>query len=102
MSARYFVDMDGYGDACLWRGDGPSDSACVSVIGRNELRPDQDFLWPLLVGVLTGDDETVERLAVAVSAHERGDGAWQRLTPEMRVEYRQSVRAALRALRGES
>lgn len=62
----YFVAPDGFGDPALWREDPTGGAAHQSVLARYELDDDTAFLWPILVGVLTEDDEVAERVKAAL------------------------------------
>lgn len=64
--STYFVAPDGYSDETLWAGAGPDDSTCSPVVARHELG--YDLLWDVLVGVLTEDADTLERMAEAIHA----------------------------------
>lgn len=98
----YFVAPDGNGDPTIWQRDGAEQQHGIGFIAKYELGEHQDVLWPVLVGVLTEDAETVERLARAIYE----DGSWQSQCPwdklfeSTREECRKNARAVVGALRG--
>lgn len=90
----YFVAPDAYGDECLWRHtDNPDKPEEVAM--RAAYDAADPALWPVLVGVLTDDDDTA--LAVAKAIRDEYEDGHELTEP---YEWLPEARAALKALRG--
>lgn len=101
---EYWIDKDGNGDETLWRDDGRifEPVNAESVIRRSDLSDAADLLWPILTGVLTEDDDTVETVARAIREADTDITHHVVWLDEREERYYSGLsRAALRALRGE-
>ena len=99
--SRYFVADDGAGESTIWEEVDGKDPAVL--VRRAELPgPHADLLWSVLVGVLTADDDTVERLAHLLWARIAYGAADDQIATEhwkvTRGWYEDHVRTALAAL----
>lgn len=87
----YYVADDGYGGVRLWT---TTTDSPVPVASKDELDDRDSTLWPVLTGVLTRDDETVERVARSISGSFCVT-PWDKAGDESRGFLRGLARAAL-------
>jgi hypothetical protein len=88
----YYVGTHSDGPVLYRTTTDPTDT--YPVFGRHELDQRDPVLWQVVVGVLTQDRRTVERVAMAL-ADSVVSGQWPHLNDYLRDVFRTQARAAL-------